>query len=524
VHPREPSRLVAIPDTRPNDWLIDLEDGSPLSPEAALARNRIAATGTVKFLIDATNYFGALLEEVSAGLTSAPPGDLHIQIAAWRLNDIPLPDALAPTTTLVKLVAKIVAYGGTVRVLHSPHMGGVLSMRTASALRSAGATVRRSTAASAGARSVHDKFVVVQRVSSASTAFVGIDPSTTRVDTVEHFPGDPRRGQRFGQPTHDVGVRVSGPIVEHIGSRFDDLWRAADGRGRGLPQSRSWLGGVRTRTIDLRVGVERPATSPPPRRKDVDGDAELTAGRPALQLLDTTPYDPRTAAHSFLAAYRNAVRNSKRFIYIEDQYFTPNLGLVGPLDEVDPSDSLLQDLVLAVQRGVSLLVAMPIPRKLFVGSLQANRRAIAVESLRRAQEVRLSRLSEDRTLPGNFLPFTVHHGGRSVYTHSKVLIVDDEFAIVGSGNVNSRSFRNDSETSLAVVDPTTVAGLRVALWAEHLQTTKASVADVELGIQVIRRATDIPHGPLQAYRGRGAKRRSFPKRLLDWLVVEGGSL
>ena len=36
--------------------------------------------------------------------------------------------------------------------------------------------------------------------------------------------------------------------------------------------------------------------------------------------------------------------------------------------------------------------------------------------------------------------------------HSKVLIVDDEIAIIGSANVNQRSFTNDSETSVVVFD------------------------------------------------------------------------
>jgi phosphatidylserine/phosphatidylglycerophosphate/cardiolipin synthase-like enzyme len=47
-----------------------------------------------------------------------------------------------------------------------------------------------------------------------------------------------------------------------------------------------------------------------------------------------------------------------------------------------------------------------------------------------------------------------NHAGVPVYVHAKVCIVDDVWACVGSGNLNRRSWTNDSELSCAVLDGT----------------------------------------------------------------------
>ena len=57
-----------------------------------------------------------------------------------------------------------------------------------------------------------------------------------------------------------------------------------------------------------------------------------------------------------------------------------------------------------------------------------------------------------------------------VYVHSKLLIVDDRVAVVGSANVNDRSMRGDRDTELGVVvdAPESVKKLRTRLWRAHL--------------------------------------------------------
>ena len=64
-----------------------------------------------------------------------------------------------------------------------------------------------------------------------------------------------------------------------------------------------------------------------------------------------------------------------------------------------------------------------------------------------------------------------------IFVHSKVILIDDEFASIGSANFMDRSMQltlagDDSELSVAAVSTgTLVSDLRVELWAEHLRVT-----------------------------------------------------
>ncbi len=56
----------------------------------------------------------------------------------------------------------------------------------------------------------------------------------------------------------------------------------------------------------------------------------------------------------------------------------------------------------------------------------------------------------------------------SVYVHSKLLIVDDKLASIGSANVNPRSLFMDTELDFVWFDTKTVPALRLKLWKEIL--------------------------------------------------------
>ena len=43
------------------------------------------------------------------------------------------------------------------------------------------------------------------------------------------------------------------------------------------------------------------------------------------------------------------------------------------------------------------------------------------------------------------------NGRQMVYVHSKMMIVDDEFILIGSANINDRSLRGNRDTEIAVV-------------------------------------------------------------------------
>jgi phosphatidylserine/phosphatidylglycerophosphate/cardiolipin synthase-like enzyme len=88
------------------------------------------------------------------------------------------------------------------------------------------------------------------------------------------------------------------------------------------------------------------------------------------------------------------------------------------------------------------------------------------------------------------------HQGNPVYVHAKIVVVDDVWAMVGSDNLNRRSWSHDSELSIGVLDaepdvrePRDPAGLgdgarvfardlRLQLCCEHLDRDPDDVADL----------------------------------------------
>ncbi len=76
-----------------------------------------------------------------------------------------------------------------------------------------------------------------------------------------------------------------------------------------------------------------------------------------------------------------------------------------------------------------------------------------------------------------YYPHIPSLNGSVLDLHSKVMVMDDHFARVGSANLNNRSMGLDTECDLAVdighqADPSAVASLRNRLLAEHLNVTE----------------------------------------------------
>jgi phosphatidylserine/phosphatidylglycerophosphate/cardiolipin synthase-like enzyme len=152
-----------------------------------------------------------------------------------------------------------------------------------------------------------------------------------------------------------------------------------------------------------------------------------------------------------------------------------------------------------------------------------------METLRRAggDRVAVYDLENDRSTP--------------IYVHAKVCLIDDVFMIVGSDNVNRRSWTHDSEISCAVIDleadervPADPAGLgdgsrrlarntRLRLWCEHLERDEgddADLVDPERGFAVLsRHADDLDRWHQSGSRGprpAGRLRRHDPGHIDGW--------
>nr|WP_090274077.1 phospholipase D-like domain-containing protein [Mycolicibacterium komanii]CRL66994.1 phosphatidylserine/phosphatidylglycerophosphate / cardiolipin synthase [Mycolicibacterium komanii] len=285
-------------------------------------------------------------------------------------------------------------------------------------------------------------------------AFIGgIDLCHSRRDDASHR-GDPQAVQmsaRYGKrpPWHDVQLEVRGPAVGALDVTFRERWtaRAPLDLFNPLAWLRDKFGGDSRR---------RPLPDQPP--------DPPTCGPHAVQVLRTygdalIQYEfAKEGERSIARGYTKAIRRARRLIYLEDQYLwseeVANL-LVGAL-----TDNPVLQLVAVVPRYFDLEGGLGRPPTL-VG------RQLALDACRRAAPDRVHVFDVE------------NHEGTPVYVHSKVCVIDDTWACIGSDNFNRRSWTHDSELSCAVLDAddTFARDLRLRLLREHLDRAEDGSED-----------------------------------------------
>jgi phosphatidylserine/phosphatidylglycerophosphate/cardiolipin synthase-like enzyme len=111
-----------------------------------------------------------------------------------------------------------------------------------------------------------------------------------------------------------------------------------------------------------------------------------------------------------------------------------------------------------------------------------------------------------------------------VLIHAKVMIVDDDFLRVGSGNLSNRSMGLDTECDLAIeatdaATRRTIAGVRARLIGEHLDVTPEQVAEaVAAQGSLIAAIEGLIGGPRTFRRfepGDGPTRLALSTRIVD---------
>lgn len=306
----------------------------------------------------------------------------------------------------------------------------------------------------------HQKVVVVDD----AVAFVGgIDLTLHRWDTPEHLPVDERRKDRDGlfyPPFHDVHAAVSGAAAQALGELARMRWARRDAR-MPLPP------------------VCRDTQGPWPAELDADAsDVEIGLARTDACL----GHAPVREVEALTLA---AVMAAQRWIYVENQYLT--------------SASVCRALGAQLARpgGPEVLLLLP---QVESGWLEQSSMGIL-----RAQAF-AALLRKDVHARLRLLTPTIFEDGQrhNISVHSKVLVVDDRLAKIGSANLSSRSMGLDTECDLAIeaVDARTsalVASVRDRLLAEHLGSTAGEVAARLAAHGSLCRLVD--EHPAQARRG-----------------------
>ncbi|CAL8469780.1 g9322 [Coccomyxa elongata] len=336
---------------------------------------------------------------------------------------------------------------------------------------------------------------------------------------------------KFGgprQPWHDIHCQLQGPVATDVLVNFVQRWlkQAADMKDKLLPLMEM----PHLLAPDTQVrGSGDPSTfavdpADPEawqaqlfRSIDSDSAAGLPPGSEASRLgLDSGKGKVIDAGiHS---AYVTAIRRAQRFIYIENQYFLGS-SHAWPADRSAPCRHLIPleialKIVSKINAGERFAVYVVLPMYSEgdpeSGSVQEILRfqthtmrmmygliGQALEARRSAEHPRdylnfFCLGNRETQLPSDPVPemtppvtsyMARAHAQRRflIYVHSKMMIVDDEYIIIGSANINQRSQDGTRDTELAVgaLQPRhtmsasgsaphgQVHGFRLNLWKEH---------------------------------------------------------
>ncbi|MEU8665104.1 phospholipase D-like domain-containing protein [Actinoplanes philippinensis] len=188
-----------------------------------------------------------------------------------------------------------------------------------------------------------------------------------------------------------------------------------------------------------------------------------------------------------------AIGAAERYIYLEDQYFHEAPG-------GDPRFQLYGALRSAACRGVKVILVGS-GRKDPADGGDSTVPPVITHDLRRRVLDRLPAAARRNVVMYRIDNLTVH---------TKLMLVDDVFASIGSANFFSRSMAGtDSEiTSTFVTTGDLVRDLRVRLWAEHLRThvdeqLAPALADLDIALGIWRREWLPPGHPPQTWRRAG---------------------
>ena len=341
-------------------------------------------------------------------------------------------------------------------------------------------------------------------------------------------------------PWHDVHCRLTGPAAQDILRNFEERWK------KQVHQRADLLSANRNEVL-----LDAPANN-------LDND------KWQVQILrsineDSADFDPaklnrlmskrgRKTEASISRGSVLLVRRAKKFIYIENQYFSGSsfAWLEGKTDKsrhLLPLEIIykIEEKIRAGQR-FAVYIVIPMrpegkPDKPEVRDSLLNQRRTIHMMYRRIAEV--IKLVGSNAHPTDYLNFyclgkrepdagdnTSSSASSSplsgedklkksrrfmIYVHSKMMIVDDSHIIVGSANANQRSMGGNRDTEIAMMGFQSafnydgaqlprgqVHGFRMALWAEHTRCVSDEFLDPS-SLECVKKINDLAETNLQKY-------------------------
>jgi len=299
----------------------------------------------------------------------------------------------------------------------------------------------------------HQKIWLIDANHDAATSFVG------GINLNPHSLVAP--GHRGEGHNHDVYIELAGPAIADIQHNFVQRWNEAsehtcdDGR---------WGDGSEA---DLAF----PNHTPP-----ACGAADVQIQRtthPGRYVNDYPPpgaaaFDIASGEKTNLDQYCAAIRSARRTIYLENQYV-----------EVSEIVDALHD---ALKRGVEVVLLLPAVPDISSSAVVTQARLAFL-----AARAHLA-VYPNFTLCG-IAGLGTDGRRKPVYVHSKLMLVDDEWATVGSCNLHHHSLFGNGELNAAFWEPVTVRAMRVELFQEYLAIDTSALSDTA-ALRLFRRIAD----------------------------------
>jgi cardiolipin synthase len=267
-------------------------------------------------------------------------------------------------------------------------------------------------------------------------------------DSVTKHPFPLREGESVAH-TQDVYCELAGPVATDVHHNFVQRWNGAS--ERALPFG-AWPAPERVddlafpKKVSIGTGGVPVQLSRTIRRGFYEDDTAPPGGRVA---------SPASGEYGVMHQYVAAIGAAREAIYFENQlFFQPDI--------FDALES-------ALARGVRALAVVPAnPSMLVAQAREAPQGAALFE--------RLVRLAEDPSF--SFVGLAVDRGGfcEPVYVHTKVAIIDDVWATIGSSNIWNRSFFGDTELNASFWHAETARRFRVELLSAHNGDDLSSVS------------------------------------------------
>ncbi|KAM0852684.1 hypothetical protein ACQ4PT_051595 [Festuca glaucescens] len=324
------------------------------------------------------------------------------------------------------------------------------------------------------------------------------------------------------EPWHDIHSKIEGPAAWDILYNFEQRWRMQGGAKDLLvdlksmenliipPSAVTFPDDQEAWNVQLFRSIDGGAAFGFPSTPEAAARSGLVSGK------------NNTLDRSIQDAYIHAIRRAKHFIYIENQYFLGS-SFGWKADGINPSDvealhliprELSLKIVSKIEAGEHFAVYVVVPMWP-EGAPESDSVQAILDWQRRTMDMMYYDIAialEGKGIdanPKDYLTFfclgnrEVKRSGEyepagrpldgsayeraqkarrfMIYVHSKMMIVDDEYIIVGSANINQRSMDGGRDTEIAMgsfqphhlntkgqVARGQIHGFRMSLWYEHL--------------------------------------------------------